>query len=93
MIISIATDIRDVLDETLDKEFKRRKPMHRRDEVKKSKKDSSTEEQDDENDKLADLAEERGSPAPLPLDDEDFSDEGMEPLKKKAAKKKKAKKK
>ena len=48
MIISIATDIRDVLDETLDKEFKRRKPLHRRDEVKKSKKDASTEERDDE---------------------------------------------
>ena len=93
MIFSFATDIRVVLDETLEKEFKRRKPLHRRDEVKKSKKDASTEERDDENEKLADLAEERGSPAPLPLDDEDFSDEGMEPLKKKAAKKKKAKKK
>ena len=92
MIISIATDIRDVLDETLDTEYKRRKPLHRRDEVKKSKKDASTEERDDENDKLADLAEERGSAAPVPLDDEDFSDEGMMPLKK-AAKKKKAKKK
>ena len=57
MIISIATDIRDVLDETLDKEFKRRKPLHRRDEVKKSKKDASTEERDDENEKLADVEE------------------------------------
>ncbi len=87
MIISIATDIRDVLDETLDKEFKRRKPLHRRDEVKKSKKDADTKESDEENEKLADLAAERGEAAPLPLDDEDFSDDATDSLKKKTKKK------
>lgn len=88
MIISIATDIRDVLDETLDNEFKRRKPLHRRDEVKKSKKDADTKESDEENEKLSALAAERGEPAPLPLDDEDFSDEATDNLKKKSKKKK-----
>lgn len=90
--------LKEMLEEALMREARRSKPRHRRDEESREK-DGADEEQDEEMEKLADLAEEqKGSPSPVEMDDEDMSDEAMEDIvaesdkgKKKPASKKKKK--
>jgi hypothetical protein len=84
--------VRRMLRHAISKEKNRSLPMHKRKpDGKLDEVDDATEEAEEENEKLADLAEEgKGKPAPVEMDDEDMSDEAMEtlePPKKKAKKK------
>jgi len=83
----------DMLEQAVTVERDRALPMHKRGK-KSTEKDEATEDADEERKKLADLAEEqKGSPAPVEMDDEDMSDEAMEEIESRAPKKKTAKKK
>ena len=73
-------ELRDAIEEAIQKDLERQKPRHDRDD-KKRKKHEDDEDADDEMEKLADLAEEtKGSGNDVPLGDEDMSDEAMEGL-------------
>lgn len=73
-------ELRDALEEAIQKDLERQKPRHDRD-GKKRKKHEDDEDADDEMEKLADLAEEtNGSGNDVPLGDEDMSDEAIEGL-------------
>lgn len=73
-------ELRDAIEEAIQKDLERQKPRHGRDD-KKRKKHEDDEDADDEMEKLADLAEEtKGSGSDVPLGDEDMSDEAMEGL-------------
>ena len=78
----------EMLEDAVLAEKERSLPMHKRGQKEKVEKDDATEEADEEREKLADLAEEqRGSPNPVEMDDEDMSDEAMEKIESKVAKK------
>lgn len=84
--------VRRMLRQAISKEKNRSLPMHKRKpEGEAAEVDDATDEAEEENNKLADLAEEgKGKPAPVEMDDEDMSDEAietLEPPKKKAKKK------
>ena len=73
-------ELRDALEEAIQKDLERQKPRHDRD-GKKRKKHEEDEDADDEMEKLADLSEEtKGSGNDVPMSDEDMSDEAMEDL-------------
>lgn len=67
----------------------RSKPLHRRDEEEPEELDDDSREAVDENEKLVNLHAEKGSPAPIPVSDEDFSESVADtlPMKKPAKKK------
>lgn len=61
-----------LLRKALMSEANRQKPLHQRD---KSMDDPDTEEQDEEMEKTVELHQKRGKPAPIPVTDEDFSED------------------
>jgi len=70
-----------IIEDMVEKELERSKPVHKRGKKEKSEKDDATEEQDEESQKTADLNEEmRGKPNPVEMDDEDMSEEAMDEL-------------
>lgn len=68
----------------------RSKPLHQRGDAVAGDQDDDTEEADKENDKLVELHQSRGTPAPIPATDEDFAESVADKLPKKAPKSKKA---
>ena len=73
-------ELRDMIEDAIQKDMQRQKPRHERG-GKKREKDEEDEDADDEMEKLADLAEEtKGSGSDVPMGDEDMSDEAMEEL-------------
>lgn len=83
--------VRRMLRQAISSQKNRSLPLHKRKAEDDVETDDATEEAEEENEKLADLAEEsKGKAAPVEMDDEDMSDEAMEklePPKKKAKKK------
>lgn len=83
--------VRRMLRQAISAQKNRSLPLHKRKPESETEVDDATEEAEEENEKLADLAEEsNGKAAPVEMDDEDMSDEAMEklePPKKKAKKK------
>lgn len=83
--------VRRMLRQAISSQKKRSLPLHKRKEEVDSELDDATDEAEEENEKLADLAEEKkGTPPSVEMDDEDMADEAMEklePPKKKAKKK------
>jgi hypothetical protein len=63
----------------------RSQPLHKRGDDKAEELDADTEEADEENSKLVDLHQSRGTPAPIPVTDEDLPETVAEklPMKKK----------
>jgi hypothetical protein len=61
-----------LLRKALMSEANRQKPLHRRD---KEMGDPDTEEADEEMEKTVELHQNRGKPAPIPVSDEDFSED------------------
>lgn len=66
----------------------RTKPLHQREEVDVEDDDDETNEASKENAKLADLHATRGTPAPIPVTDEDLPESVADKLPKKSPKKK-----
>lgn len=84
--------VRRMLREAMTTESERSLPLHRRGKQKLEveAEDEATEDADDEHDKLAALAAEKGEPAEIPMTNEDISEEAgdkLEPPKKSVAKK------
>jgi hypothetical protein len=76
----------EMLEEAAASESKRTKMSHKREDDSDDEKDESAKEGDEEREKLADLHEEsHGKPTPVEMDEEDFSDEPMDTLKKRLA--------
>lgn len=61
----------------------RSKPLHQRTGAEVEEQDDDTEEADKENDKLVELHQERGSPSPIPMTDEDVPEVVADKLPKK----------
>lgn len=83
--------VRRMLREAVDYIGERQKPMHKRGKKESpEEEDDDAEEQDDENDRLVELHQSRGAPAPIPAVEEDFPEPVAEKLQaKKPTKKKK----
>jgi|688.fasta_scaffold443213_2 hypothetical protein len=64
-------------------------PMHKRGKKNDPNPDAATEEQESENDKLVELHQTRGAPAPIPVTDEDLREEVSDKLMSKVKKGKK----
>lgn len=84
--------VRRMLREAISTEKNRSLPLHKRSKkpLEVEAEDDATEEADDENDKLVELASEHGEPKELPMTNEDVSEEAgekLEPPKKAVAKK------
>jgi hypothetical protein len=84
--------VRRMLRDAITTEHERSLPMHRRGkkQLEVEAEDEATEDADDENQKLVELAEENGKPADIPMTNEDVSEEAgdkLAPPKKPAAKK------
>lgn len=65
----------------------RSQPLHRRGSAEAAEQDDDTYEADKENDKLVELHQSNGSPAPIPTTDEDLPETVADKLPKKAKKK------
>jgi hypothetical protein len=81
--------VRRMLREAISTEKDRSLPLHKRGKQKLEVEDESTEEADEENEKLVELAEEHGEPKDIPMTNEDVSEEAgdkLTPPKKTAAK-------
>jgi hypothetical protein len=74
------TALKEMVEDAIFREAERGKPAHRRSKDKPEK-DEPARDADEEGDALVVLVEEmRGSPSPVDMDDEDMSDEAMQPL-------------
>lgn len=82
--------VRRMLREFISTENERSLPLHKRGKQKPEIEDDATEEADEENEKLVELAAEQGEPKDIPVTHEDISEEAGEKLEspKKAAPKK-----
>lgn len=74
------SSIRRMLRDALSQQSERELPMHKR-ASKDGEPDDATKEQDDENDKLVEMHNSRGEPAPIPVTDEDLPEEVSDRLK------------
>jgi hypothetical protein len=75
--------VRRMLMKAIRSEVNRSKPMHQRKDEKslEPKEDEATEDADDEMDDLVKLSEDqKGKATPVPMDDEDMSDESMDKM-------------
>lgn len=84
--------VRRMLREAISTEKNRSLPLHRRNKkpLEVEAEDEATEDAEDENDKLVELASEQGEPKDIPVTNEDISEEAgdkLEPPKKAVAKK------
>ncbi len=81
-------EARNSMREAIAKEKNRSLPMHRRKAaVEAADHDYDTEDAEEENDKLVELASENGEPSEIPMTDEDMSEDAVKPLLKQKAKK------
>lgn len=73
--------VRRMLREAISTDKNRSLPLHKRKEkLEVETHDDATAEADEEGEKLATLAEEKGKPADIPMTDEDMSEEAVEKL-------------